>query len=206
MQIHDISMTIRPDMPVYHNDSRKSPVIETMRDYITSNGMESRIRLEMHTGTHLDMPLHFLQAGQSLDALAMDRVIRPCKVFDLTRIADRITRQDLEALAILPDDFILLKTRNSAIDTFDNGFVFVEGDAARYLCELGISGVGIDSLGIERDQSDHATHKALFGAGIVIIEGLRLQDVSPGEYFLVAAPLKIQGVEASPLRALLLTF
>ena len=129
-----------------------------------------------------------------------------CKVFDLTRIDDRITRQDLEALSILPDDFILLKTRNSAVETFDNRFVFVDGEAARYLCDLGISGVGIDSLGIERDQSDHATHKALLGAGIIIIEGLRLQDIAPGEYFLVAAPLKIKGVEASPLRALLLTF
>ena len=66
-----------------------------------------------------------------------------------------------------------------------------------------IKGVGIDSLGIERNQPDHATHKILLGNGIHILEGLRLKNVKEGEYTLIAAPLNIKNVEASPVRALL---
>ena len=64
-----------------------------------------------------------------------------------------------------------------------------------------IKGVGIDALGIERNQTP--THKLLLGAGIIIIEGLRLKDVPEGEYFLIALPLKIKDVEAAPTRAIL---
>ena len=63
--------------------------------------------------------------------------------------------------------------------------------------EKQIAGVGIDALGIERDQTDHATHKQLLGSGIIIIEGLQLKDVEVGEYLMVAAPLKFQGVGSS---------
>ncbi|MEX1308283.1 MAG: cyclase family protein, partial [Eubacteriales bacterium] len=68
----------------------------------------------------------------------------------------------------------------------------------------GIKGVGIDGLGIERAQSDYATHRTLLGADIPIIEGLRLKDVAEGEYILVALPISIPEAEAAPVRAVLL--
>ena len=67
-----------------------------------------------------------------------------------------------------------------------------------------MAGVGIDSLGIERDQPGHPTHRILFSAGILILEGLRLEHVPAGEYLMVAAPLKITQAEAAPVRAVLL--
>lgn len=89
-------------------------------------------------------------------------------------------------------------------EAFDPEFVYLTEDAARLLIDLGINCVGIDGLGIERAQSDYSTHKSLLGAGVIIIEGLRLKDIEPGHYLLIAAPLKIAGAEAAPIRALLI--
>ena len=70
--------------------------------------------------------------------------------------------------------------------------------------DQGAIGVGIDALGIERNQPGHPTHKILLGAGIVILEGLRLKGVPEGDYFLAAPPLKLNGYEAAPVRAALI--
>lgn len=101
--------------------------------------------------------------------------------------------------------FILLKTKNSFHEGFANDFIYVEKSGAQYLKDKGIVGVGIDALGIERSQPGHETHKILLGAGIIILEGLKLADIAEGEYILSAAPLKIIGSEAAPVRAVLIT-
>jgi arylformamidase len=110
----------------------------------------------------------------------------------------------LEKFDIRSGDFVLLKTRNSDHDGFDFEFVYLAEDGARYLAERNVAGVGIDALGIERSQPGHPTHKTLFGAGVVIIEGLRLKEVREGSYFMVAAPIKLMETEAAPARVLLL--
>ena len=117
---------------------------------------------------------------------------------------DRITKQDLIHKNIERGDFVLFKTRNSLTDISDVSFVFLEISGADYLKEKEVSGVGTDGLGIERSQSGHETHKILLGNGIPIIEGLRLKDVAEGEYILCALPLKLQGVDGSPTRAVLM--
>jgi arylformamidase len=96
-----------------------------------------------------------------------------------------------------------LKTRNSLEDRFNFNFVYLSEEAANYLADKKIKGVGIDSLGVERNQPNHETHKALFGAGIVIIEGLRLKEAQATSYHMVAAPLKLLGTDGSPARVLL---
>ena len=83
-------------------------------------------------------------------------------------------------------------------------FIYLAESGARYLVDKGVRGVGIDALGIERNQLGHPTHKLLLANGIYILEGLRLKEVKEGSYTLIAAPLNIIGVEASPVRALLL--
>ena len=70
---------------------------------------------------------------------------------------------------------MLFKTLNSTEPILEDEFVYISGDAAQALVDLGVTGVGIDALGVERSQPDHATHQILLGAGIVIIEGLRLK-------------------------------
>lgn len=121
----------------------------------------------------------------------------------MTNVDDRITKEDLIHFDIQENDFLLFKTKNSFDDAFNFEFIYVAEDAATYLAEKRIRGVGIDALGVERNQAGHPTHKTLFSHGIIIIEGLRLKDVPAGEYWMVAAPLKLVGTDAAPARVLL---
>lgn len=205
-KIIDISMTISKDMPIYKGRPAKKPVIEIDSDFNTGSVYETRVGMNMHTGTHLDMPLHMSAGGKDLDSLDLSKVITKCKVFDLTAVEEKITRDDLEGKGISAGDFILLKTKNSFEDILEGEFVYLDKTGAEHLADKRVIGVGIDALGIERNQPAHETHLALLDADIVILEGLRLEEADEGEYFLIAVPIKIAGAEAAPVRALLLTF
>ncbi len=203
MKIYDISMEIYDDMMVYKNKPEKKPKIEVVQDFVSGDSYESIITMGMHTGTHIDAPLHMIKDGETTESIPLESCIRKCKVIDFTDISDKITREVLQQKEIYEGDFILFKTKNSFSPEFDFEFVYLEKSGAEYLDEIGVLGVGIDALGIERAQAGHETHKILLSKGIVIIEGLQLKDVPEGEYTLYALPLKIRNVEAAPVRAVL---
>lgn len=203
MRIIDISMTIRENMPVFKNKADKRPLIWMARDTHRHGLHETRMDIDLHTGTHLDAPMHMVQGGDSVDRLDLAKVIGKCRVIDLTGVMECIKAEDLIAQEINSGEFVLLKTRNSYEEKYNDSFVWLESSGAQYLMERGVSGVGIDALRIEKEQKRQDTHKILFNSGIVILEGLRLKDAEAGEYQLYALPLKIQGAEASPVRAVL---
>jgi arylformamidase len=205
VRIYDVSMTIHPRMAVWKRNQERLPVFTIERDFDVdgTGSRQTRVSLDMHTGTHVDAPLHFLAHGSPIENTGLDKLVRPVRVLDLTNVEDKITRLDLENFRFGAGDFLLLKTKNSYVDEFDFEFVYLERTGAAYLVEREIAGVGIDALGIDRSQADHATHKQLLSNEIVIIEGLRLGDVPAGDYFMVALPLKLQGVEAAPARVIL---
>lgn len=204
MQIIDISMTISEDMPVYKNRQEKRPKITVVQDYHSASSYESRIELDMHTGTHIDAPLHMLPSGSTIDNLDIARFVTECDVIDLTGVKEKIVAEDLQGKNLKPGAFVLLKTRNSFAEHFDPEFVYLSTAGAKYLKERRIAGVGIDSLGIERAQPGHETHKLLFSNNVTIIEGLRLSGVEEGTYQMVALPMKIKGTEAAPARVVLI--
>ncbi|MDP4089333.1 MAG: cyclase family protein [Bacillota bacterium] len=204
MKIHDISMMIHKDMPVYNNIEDKRPRVEVVSTYETGSHYESRIRLDIHTGTHLDAPLHMVEGGDTIENIDLYKCITQCTVFDLTSVDLQITKADLEGLDIKEGQFVIFKTKTSFLTEFDFNFVFLEKSAAEYLRDKKIKGVGMDALGVERSQPGHETHKALLGSGIIVLEGLALKDIQPGEYTLIALPLKIQGAEGAPARAVLI--
>lgn len=201
MKIFDVTMPIYAGMPVYKNKPEKQPVFHTVQNGYVS---ETRIELDVHTGTHVDAPLHMIVEGKTMETIPLEKLVSPCRVIDVTEVVDGITAENLQKHDIKENEFLLFKTKNSAEATFQPEFIFVKEDAAHYLVEKKVKGVGIDALGIERSQQGHPTHKALFGAGITIIEGLHLQEVPAGNYFMVAAPLKLNGTDASPARVLLM--
>lgn len=205
-KIIDISMEISESMMVYKNRKENKPIIRVTRNFEQSTAYETEVTMGMHTGTHLDMPLHMIPEGKTLDSLKLEQVVTPCRVVDMTEMEGGITEDDLKEKNIPPGKFVLLKTQNSYQNSFDFSFVYLAASGAVWLKNQGVTGVGIDALGIERDQPDRETHRTLLGNGILIIEGLRLAEVPEGEYLLVAAPLKIKGAEAAPVRALLLPF
>lgn len=200
-------MTIEPSMPVWKGRAGKRPTFTITRDFLDGQGArETHLSLDMHTGTHIDAPLHFIPGGQAVDGISLSRLIRPVRVFDYTQVSEAIMPKHLDESQIGRGDFVLFKTRNSLEEILETDFVFISSKAAERLVELGVAGVGVDALGVERDQADHGTHRALLGAGVIIIEGLRLAEVVEGDYWMIAAPLKISNVEAAPARVLLTDF
>jgi len=204
MKIYDISMKIHHNMPVYKGKISKKPVLKVMSDFSSGTSFETKLELNMHTGTHIDRPLHFLPGGETIDQLELEEVVTKCQVLDFTNANGKIMKEHLAGKRIKEGDFILLKTKNSFLNILEGEFSYLDKTGADYLKKTGVRGVGIDALGIERSQSDHETHKILLGAGIVILEGLRLKEVAEGEYLLVAAPLNVVGAEAAPVRAILI--
>ncbi|QRG65691.1 cyclase family protein [Brevibacillus choshinensis] len=201
MKMYDVTGAIYEGMTVYKNKPEKQPRIKPVTNgYVT----ESRIELDVHTGTHVDAPLHMVTDGETFETIALEKLVGSCKVLDLTHVEDKITRADLEPFSIGTDDFLLFKTKNSWDEAFSFEFVYLAMDGAEYLASLGVRGLGTDALGIERSQEGHPTHKTLFAANVIIIEGLRLKEVPQGDYFMVAAPLKLVGTDAAPARVLLL--
>jgi len=204
MKLYDISMDIHSSMKVYKNYEHKKPIIENIANYETGHYYETDIKMNLHTGTHIDAPLHMVEKGATVETYALERFITQARVFDLTHVEDKIGKKDLELLGIQAKDFVLFKTRNSDKKTFDFNFISLAEDGARYLVEIGINGVGIDALGIERGQDNHMTHIRLLSQNIIILEGLVLKEIPEGTYQIIALPIKVRGVEAAPVRAILI--
>jgi arylformamidase len=201
MKIFDVSLPIYEGMPVYKNKPEKQPSFDTSQ---SGHVTETRIAMDVHTGTHVDAPLHMVPGGDTIETLPLEKLVRKAKVIDLTDAEDSIKADDLAGKDIQKGDFVLFKTKNSWDKEFNFEFIYVNHEAAKTLAEIGVSGVGIDALGVERAQENHPTHKQLFQNDVIIIEGLQLKDVPEGEYLMVAAPLKIRGLDASPARIVLI--
>lgn len=204
MKIHDISMTIEENMMVYKNLEKKKPRFENIDNFSNASHYETNIYINLHTGTHVDFPLHMIENGKTSDSEVLSNYITEAKVIDLTHVIDKITLNDVVNLEINAGDFVLFKTKNSEDKEFNFEFIYLDKDAAKYLSEKEIKGVGIDTLGIERAQKGHETHKYLLSKDIVILEGLNLKNITEGTYQLIALPIKIKGVEASFCRAVLI--
>jgi len=203
MAIHDISMEIHEDMMIYKNKEIKKPRREVILKYDEHGVNESRMLIDLHTGTHIDAPFHMLSDGKTTESLDIEKLIRKVVVLDLVNVDGSITEDVLRVKDIPKKSFLLLKTKNSFTDKYDSEFVFLEKSGAAYLKSLITEGVGIDSLGIERSQPGHDTHKILMKSGAIIIEGLRLKEIDEGEYMMYALPLKILGGDGAPARVVL---
>lgn len=202
-QLYDISLPISPAMPVYQDRDEKKPRLEVVRGFEAGGLRETRVTLDTHTGTHVDAPLHVLPDGASVEQLDPATFLGPCRVLDLSYIAEKITAADLAAEAVRAGDFILCKTRNSLTGTYGARFVYIDAGAARYLVDAQVRGVGLDALGIERNQPAHDTHRVLLSHGIAVLEGITLARVPAGTYWLLLLPLALVGAEAAPARAVL---
>ena len=170
--------------------------------------INSRIESDVHIGTHIDARLHSIQEGKTVDQLSPDVLIGPAWVVDL-QFVEAITASHLSALS-LPEKIerLLIHTKNSVKWSsgefdFDPDFVALTEDAAHWVIEREIRLVGIDYLSVQRYHDSSAVHKILLEAEIVIVEGLNLMGVIPGEYELICLPIKIVGAEGAPSRAFL---
>lgn len=194
-------------MPVYPGEPQ--PVFEPSRRI--SQGDIANVTLitfASHTGTHIDAPHHFLDGRETVDQLSLDVLVGPALVVELPA-AREIGAADLQCLGIHEGtERVLIKTRNSLFlidDRFHADYAYLNADAARWLVERGVRLVGMDYLSVEKMNAErYEVHETLLGAGVVIVEGVDLRQIVPGPYFLVCLPLKLEGLDGSPVRAILL--
>lgn len=205
MKLIDISWPISEKMTAYKDN--KTVAFKHNKTFKEHNVVDSTITFGSHTGTHIDAPMHFVKNGESIDQVDLTTHNGWCQVLDLTKVTGGITKDHLKNHEIKKDVVILLKTKNSArspLEAFDPEFVYLTESGANYLVGKQAKGVGIDYLGIERNQPKHETHTTLMKNKITIIEGLRLQHVDAGEYFLFCLPIYVLELEAAPARAVLI--
>lgn len=196
----DITMNIEKEMKVYKNKEEKKPVFSHKQ---SNHVFETKATLDMHTGTHIDFPLHMIPDGKTSNDYTIEHFSGTCYVKDATYLNQRILKRDLQAIHIETYDFILFKTKNSFSDDFNPEYIYLSEEAAAYLAEFDLKGVGIDALGIERAQEGHPTHQLLLSKDILIYEGLNLKDVEEGVYEFIGLPIKTESTEAAPVRAML---
>ena len=167
----------------------------------------SKMSMGVHTGTHMDAPIHFIHGGNGIDQMPLTASIGRARVIE---IGDTVSIKpgELAGHDIQRGERILFKTRNSArcwqSDDFVEDFVYIAHEAAQYLAALGVQTVGVDYLSVGGSHVDGPeTHQALLGGGVWIIEGLNLSQVEPGIYDLICLPLRIVGGDGAPARAIL---
>jgi arylformamidase len=203
MEIIDISVPIRPGMVIYEGD----PEVHLERVISIADGAAanvSRLDLGVHTGTHVDAPVHFIEGAAGVDSLLLETLVGNAYVVDATEVEGVLDESSLRSLT-LPDhaERLLFKTRNSRLwelDDFSHDFVHLSGSGAQYLIERGLRLVGLDYLSV----GDEEAHVALLGAGVIPVEGLDLRGAEPGEYRLACLPLRLVGADGAPARAVLI--
>ena len=167
----------------------------------------SKMSMGVHTGTHMDAPIHFIRGGIGIDQMPLTAAIGRTRVIE---IGDPVSIKPEELMGhnIQRGERILFKTCNSArcwqTDDFVEDFVYIAHEAAQYLASLGAQLVGVDYLSVGGYHVDGPeTHQALLGGGVWIIEGLNLSQAEPGIYDLICLPLRIVGGDGAPARAIL---
>lgn len=206
MQLIDISVPITTHMPIWPGN----PPVDLQRIRDMDKGEHnnvSRVSLGVHTGTHVDAPLHFVANGAAAERLPLDVLIGRALVIHLPDVTS-VTAQDLRGAVLPPVERLLIRTRNSEWwhakdDHFHQDMVGLSEDAARWIVAAGIKLVGVDYLSVAPPGMGTPVHRVLLEAATVIVEGLDLSDVHAGEYDLWCLPLKLVGSDGAPARAVL---
>jgi arylformamidase len=203
MEIIDVSVPIREDMPVYDgNPGVRLTRVQAIEEGASAN--VSDLELGTHTGTHVDAPLHFIPDGDAVETLPLEVMVGPAHVVDATSLDGPIDADSLAGLDLPRGaERLILKTPNSELwarNDFTRDFIRLTADGARLLIGRGVRLVAIDYLSI----GDQDAHRVLLGSGVIALEGLDLRQVEPGPYQLVCLPLRLVGSDGAPARVILI--
>jgi arylformamidase len=200
----DLTLPLRPGMPVYPGDP---PVAFLRHNALATHGFAvSAVRMGSHTGTHIDAPAHFLEAGWTVDALSLSALVGTARVVDLT---DRESEAEIQARQlgrVRMGERLLLRTdwsRRFGEGAYYTKFPSLAPDTVRLLVEKRVALLGLEtpSLCLDHD-ADAGAHQALLGAGVVIVEGLAQLAALPERVLLIALPLRLAGLDGAPCRAI----
>jgi arylformamidase len=208
MHIYDVSVDIRPDMPVWPGD----PAVRLERVGSIAEGRNanvSHLSAGVHIGTHVDAPLHFLDGAGAVETMSLEALTGRAYVVDL-RKATVIDAATLQAARIpTRAQRLLFRTRNSELwrrreKEFHKDFVAVDESGAEWLVRRKTRLVGVDYLSVAPFGRSRPTHEILLKARVAVVEGLDLSRVPAGAFDLYCLPLKLIGSDGAPARAILI--
>lgn len=205
MHLYDVSRTLREGMPTWPGEPgpQRTPLKQMAKG---DPANVSHLGMGVHTGTHVDAPIHFIAGGAGAESLPLDALCGPVRLVQITD-PEAVRVPELERGGLNGAERVLFKTRNGdLIDApdFRRDYVYVAPEAAEWLVARGVRLVGVDYLSVEAFAAPSPnTHRTLLAAGVVIVEGLDLRAPPPGDYLLWCLPIKLQGSDGAPARVVL---
>ena len=205
MEIIDITVPVREGMPFWPGDPQLR-----LRYYASFDAGDpvclTEASLCLHTGTHVDAPVHFLPGEDGVEALSLETLMGPARVIEIEN-HERITAEELATKNLECAARFLIKTRNSDErwweKPFDPHFCHMTPEAAQLLLDNGMTLLGVDYLSVDPPESDSPVHRLLMPRGVVLLEGINLGDAPEGDYELIALPALFTGRDGAPARAVL---
>ena len=203
-RVYDISQRLRPQLPVWPGDG---PFECAVTAAVAAGSSVTLHRLSMSTqsGTHAECSRHVRDDAPTLDGLDLEAFIGECELRDASHARGRVTTADvLDRLPAHVERVLLRTFPTAAWDRWPDGFTAIEPELIDALAARGCRLIGTDAPSVDPQtckalRSHHAAHRA----GMAILEGLVLAGLVEGRYELIALPLPIGGVEATPVRAVL---
>ncbi len=203
MKIYDISQEVFGCV-VFPGD----PAPERIRMLQIENGDVcnlTALKMCAHNGTHVDAPYHFINGGDTIDKVGLDRFAGYAYV---TVFNGNITSEDAEMImakakeadSLCPDSGDKASNR-----ILVGGKAVVTEEAAEVFARNHILLFGNESQTVGPEDAPRAVHLIMLSAGIVLLEGIRLEGVSEGVYLLNAAPINLGGADGAPCRAILMS-
>ncbi len=202
----DISRPLFSGAPQWPGDT-PTEITPTARMAEGASCNVGRLSLSLHNGTHVDAPYHYAPRGETMDQVPLETFVGPARVVD-ARGCGILTANlfdDLSPEEIAAAPRILFRTEawtDPAL--FPATWPLLEPGLGRWLAERGVCLIGVDVPSVDELKSrELPRHQELHAAGVIILENLELRSVEPGVYELMALPLSLKGVDASPVRAVL---
>jgi len=201
-RIIDISMDLNEKTVVWKHDNppKLKPLARMPDDPVNFTWLD----FGSHAGSHVDAPFYLFNDKWTADQIPFDRLIGRCQVLDLTDVDDIITAKDLDKHKI-SNKIVLIKTRNSLdkMKSYNPKHAAMAIETADYLIEKGVTTLGYDYQSFERDGKTDL-HRIFLEKSITLIDNLRLNHAKAKEYQLICLPLKVIGIDAAPVRAILI--
>lgn len=209
MRVIDLSHIIKTNMTTYTKDEK--PEIYNIATIEKDGFNEKSLNIYTHTGTHIDAPSHMINKGKTIDEFNINEFIGIAIIIDISSIKE-VTLKEIMKYEdkIINCDFVILKTgyeKYWGSKEYFNNYPSLTEDAAKWLCDFNLKGIGIDAISIDKfDSIDFEIHNIILSRGKLIIENLtNLDIINREEFTLVATPLKIEDGDGSPVRAVAIT-
>jgi len=202
-RIWDISPSVAPGFPVFPGDAAFA-FHWTWKLGAGTPVNVSEITMSPHTGSHTDAPLHYDDNGLSIGEVPLDAYLGPCRVVSAINVGALVEPRHLRKHLDGSPPRVLVRTYEKTPREWDSGFTALAPATLELLHTLGVKLVGIDTPSLDPEQSKSLdSHQVVRRCGMAVLEGIVLDGVAPGDYELIALPLKWHGLDASPVRAVL---